>query len=62
MDADYADDRALLSNTPTQPESWLLSLEQAAGSISLYVNTDKTGYMYFEWEEAIFTQNGGLWN
>ena len=30
MDADYADDIALLANTPTQAESLLRSLEQAA--------------------------------
>ena len=39
-DADYTDDRALLANTPAQVESLLHSLEQAAGSICLYVNAD----------------------
>ena len=34
---DYADDLALLANTPTQAES----LEQVVGGIDLHVNTDK---------------------
>ena len=42
MDADYADDTALLANTPTQAESLLHSLERAAAGIGLHVNTDKT--------------------
>ena len=46
-DADYADDIALLANAPTQAESQLHSLEQAAGDIGLHVNTDKTGFMCF---------------
>ena len=46
-DADYADDRAHLANTPTQAESLLHSLEQAAGSIGCHVNADKTEYMCF---------------
>ena len=32
-DADYADDMALLVNSPTQVESLLLSLERAAGGM-----------------------------
>ena len=40
--ADYADDIALIANTPTQAESLLHSLEQTAGSIGLRVNVDKT--------------------
>ena len=35
-------DVAFLANTPDQVESQLHCLEQAAGGISLYVNTDKT--------------------
>ena len=34
-DADYADDIALLANTPAQAESLLHSLERAAGGIGL---------------------------
>ena len=40
-DADYADNIARLENTPTQAESLLHSLEQAAGGIDFYMNTDK---------------------
>ena len=40
-DADYADDLALLPNTPTQAESSLHNLEQAAGGIGLNVNASK---------------------
>ena len=42
MDADYADDIVLLANTPTQAESLLHSLKQAAGGIVLHRNRDKT--------------------
>ena len=38
-------DVAVLPNTPTQAESLLHSLEQAAGGIGLHVNADKTKYM-----------------
>ena len=34
-------------------------LEQAAWNISLYENTHKTEYMYFDREKAIFILNGG---
>ena len=36
-EADYADDIALLANTPTQAESLLYSLERAAGGIDLKI-------------------------
>ena len=36
--ADYADDRPLLTNAPVQTESLLRSLEQTKGGISIYVN------------------------
>ena len=48
MVTDYADDIALLANTPTQDKSLLHSLEQAAGGIGLYVNTNKNGIHEFE--------------
>ena len=51
-DADYADNIALLANTPTQAESFLHSLEQAAGGISLNINADKTEYMCFNKKET----------
>ena len=38
MDADYADDLALLVNTPNQAETLLHSLEWAAAGIGLHVN------------------------
>ena len=44
-DADYADDIALLANSPTKAELQLHSLEQAAGGISLHVTADKMEYM-----------------
>ena len=44
-DADYADDIAILANTPDQAETLLHSLEQAAASIGLYVDAHKTEYM-----------------
>ena len=44
-DEDYADDIALLSNSPTQAESLLHSLEQIACGIGLHLNIDKTKYM-----------------
>ena len=46
-DADYADDIALLANTPIQAKTLLHSLEQAAAGIGLYVNAHKTEYMCF---------------
>ena len=58
MGADYADDIMLLANIPTQAKSLLHSLEQAAGGIALYVNTNKTEYTCFKQEGAISTLNG----
>ena len=46
-DADYADDIALLANTPTQAASLLHSLEKAAGGIGYHMNAVKTKYVYF---------------
>ena len=54
-DADYADDIALFTNTPTQAESLLQSLEQAASGIGLHVKVDKTEYMRFNQKEDIST-------
>ena len=39
---DYADDIALLVNTPAQAKTQLHSLEGAAGGRGLHFNTDKT--------------------
>ena len=46
-DADYADDIAILANTPNQAETLLHSLERAAAGIGLYVNAHKTEYMCY---------------
>ena len=59
MDADYANDIALLANTPTQAKTLLHSLEQVAGGIGLHVNTDKTEYICFNQRGKISTLKGG---
>ena len=46
-DADYADDIALLANTPNQAETLLHSLEWAAAGIGLHVIAHKTEYMSY---------------
>ena len=46
-DADYADDIALLANTPNQAKTLLHSLERAAACIGLHVNALKTEYMCY---------------
>ena len=57
-DADYADDIAILANTPDQAETLLHSLERAAASISLYVNAHKTEYMCYNQTGDISTLEG----
>ena len=59
MDAEYADDIALLANTLTQAKSLLHSLEQAAEDIDLRVNADKMEYMCFNQGGDISTLKGG---
>ena len=59
MDADYANDIALLANTPTQAKTLIHCLERAAAGIGLHVNADKTEYMYFNQRGDISTLNGG---
>ena len=46
-DADYADDIAILANTPYQAETLLHSLERATTGIGLHVNANKIEYMCF---------------
>ena len=46
-DTNYANDIAILENTPAQAETLLHSLEQAATGIGLHVNAHKTEYMCF---------------
>ena len=57
-DADYADDIAILANTPNQAETLLHSLEQAAVGIGLHVNEYKTEYMCFNQTGNISTLDG----
>ena len=57
-DADYAGDKALLANTPTQAETQLHSLERAAAGIGLHVNAHNTEYMCFNQRGDIATLNG----
>ena len=55
MDADYADDIAILAKTPAQAETLLLSLERAAAGIGLHFNAHKTEYMSFNQRGDIST-------
>ena len=57
-DANYADDIAILANTPNQAETLLHSLEQAAAGIDLHVNAHKTEYMCFNQTGDISTLDG----
>ena len=54
-DADYADEIALLANTPNQAETLLHSLERAAAGIGLHVNAHKTEYMRYNHTGEIST-------
>ena len=57
-DADYADDLALLANTPNQAETLLHSLERAAAGTGLHVNAHKTEYMCYNQTGNIATLDG----
>ena len=57
-DADYADDIALLANTPNQAETLLHSLERTAAGIGLHVNAHKTEFMCFNQKGDISTLGG----
>ena len=57
-DADYADDIALLANTPAQAETLLHSLERSTAGIGLRVNADKTKDMCFNQRGDISALNG----
>ena len=57
-DADYADDIAILANTPNQTEILLHSLERATAGIGLYVNAHKTEYMCYNQTGDISTLDG----
>ena len=57
-EADYADDIALLANTPNQAETLLHSLERAAAGIDTHVNAHKTEYMCYNRTGDISTLDG----
>ena len=57
-DADYADDIAILANTPNQAEKPLHSFERAATGIGLHVNAHKTEYMCYNHTRDISTLDG----
>ena len=57
-DADYADDTAILANTPNQAETLLHSLERAAAGIGVHVNAHKTEYMCYNQTGDISTLEG----
>ena len=54
----YADDIAILANTPNQTETLLDNLERAAAGIGLHVNAHKTEYMCFNQTGDISTLDG----
>ena len=55
--ADFADDKELLANTPNQSDTQLHCLERVPGTIGLHVNADKTKYMCFNQRDDISTLN-----
>ena len=57
-DADYANDIAILANTPAQAETLLHNLERAAAGIGLHVNAHKIEYMCYNQTGDISTFNG----
>ena len=57
-DADYADDIAILANTPDQAETLQHSLERVAAGLGLYVNAHKTEYMCYNQTGDISTLDG----
>ena len=58
IDTNYTDYITLLANTSAQAKSLLHSLEQAAEGIGLFMNSDKTEFMCFNQDVAIFLLNG----
>ena len=57
-DVNYADDIALLANTPNQAETLLHSLERATAGIGLHVNAQKAEFMCFNQKGDISTLDG----
>ena len=58
MVSGYADDIAILANTPNQAETLLYSLERAAAGIGLHVNAHKTEYMCYNQTGDLSTLGG----
>ena len=58
VDADYADDIAIMANTPNRAETLLHSFERAATGIGLHVNVHKTEYMCYNQTGDISTLGG----
>ena len=57
-DADYADDIAILANTPDQVKHYCIVWNEAATGIGLYVNAHKTEYMCYNQTGDISTLGG----
>ena len=57
-DADYADDIAILANTPNQAETLLHSLKRVAADIGCHVNAHKTEYICYNQTGDISTLEG----
>ena len=57
-DADYADDIAILANTPNQAKTLRHSLERAAAGIGLHVNAHKSEYMCYNQTGDVSTLGG----
>ena len=57
MNADYADDTALLAKTPAQAKTLMHGLEWAAAGIGHHVNANKMEYMCFNQRGDISTLN-----
>ena len=56
--ADYADNIAILANTPNQAETLLHSFEQVTAGIDLHVNAHKTEYIFYNQTSNISTLDG----
>ena len=61
-DSDDVDDQTLLTNTPSQAEYLLHSLDQVASGIGRYMNSDRIEIMCFKLDGAISKLNGKFWN
>ena len=60
--ADYADDIALLANTPTRAETLLHNMYRAAAGIGLHIKSEKMEYICFNQRGDISTLNGSSLN